>query len=104
MKATWRRPRKSGKGSLDAGERNELPDSAFAFPRQRKEPLTDASHVRNALARFDQVQDVSDEEREQAFANILRAAKAFGVDVEEKSWRDLGKRPHTRNPAHERAR
>jgi hypothetical protein len=40
--------------------RAELPDSVFAFPRQRKEPLTDADHVRNALARFDQVEGVSD--------------------------------------------
>ena len=76
-----------------------MPDSVYAFPEQRKEPLTDASHVRNALARFDQVQDVSDAEREQAFANIKKAAEHYGVDVEERSWRDLGKRPHTRNPS-----
>ena len=48
------------KGKLDAQERNELPDSVYAFPKQRKEPLTDASHVRNAVARFDQVEDVSE--------------------------------------------
>lgn len=100
MKTTWRKPSTKAKGELDAGERNELPDSAYAFPRQRKEPLTDASHVRNALARFDQVQDVSDGERELAFANIVKAAKSFNVGVEEKSWRDLGKRPHTKNPSH----
>ena len=76
-----------------------MPDSVYAFPEQRKEPLTDASHVRNALARFDQVQDVSDAEREQAFANIKKAAEHYGVDVEERSWRELGKRPHTRNPS-----
>ena len=50
--------------------RAELPDSVFAFPRQRKEPLTDAIHVRNALARFDQVEGVSDADRDLAFANI----------------------------------
>ena len=39
-------------------ERTDLPDTVFAFPRQRKEPLTDALHVRNAGARFDQVIDL----------------------------------------------
>jgi hypothetical protein len=71
----------------------------FAFPQQRKEPLTDASHVRNALARFDQVQDVTDRDRELAFANIMKAAKHFDVEVEESSWKDLGKKPHTKNPS-----
>jgi hypothetical protein len=86
-------------GELDTAERNDLPDSVFAFPEQRKEPLTDANHVRNALARFDQVQDVSDADRELAFANIRKAADHYGVDVAETSWRDLGKKPHTRNPS-----
>src|SRR6185312_15844690 len=71
MKTTWKPHEK--RGDLDAAARNSLPDSAYAFPDKRKEPLTDASHVRNALARFDQVQDVSDTERDQAFANILKA-------------------------------
>jgi hypothetical protein len=69
--------------------RAELPESVFAFPRQRKEPLTDASHVRNALARFDQVEGVSDADRDLAFANIKAAAEYYGVDVRESSWRDL---------------
>jgi hypothetical protein len=85
---------------LDSGDRASLPDSAYAFPKQRKEPLTDASHVRNALARFDQVEDVSDADRDLAFANIKKAARHYGIEVQEQSWRDLGKRPHTRNPAH----
>ena len=78
----------------------QLPDSAFAFPKQRKEPLTDASHVRNALARFDQVQDVSDAERDAAFNNIQAAARHFGVDVAEASWKELGKKPPSRKPPH----
>src|ERR1700722_10212835 len=41
----------------------DLPNTASAFPTQRKEPMTDAKHVRNAAARFDQVTDVSDEDR-----------------------------------------
>jgi hypothetical protein len=76
---------------LDAADRNAMPDSEFAFPRLRKEPLSDAKHVRNALARFDQVRDASDDERDEAFRRIQRAARKFGVDVSEKSWRELGK-------------
>ena len=85
---------------LSTSERDDLPESVFAFPRQRKEPLTDASHVKNALARFDQVKDVSDADRELAFANIKKAARHYGIDVEERDWHDLGKKPHTKNPAH----
>ena len=96
--ATWKPHTEHGQ--LDTQERNELPESVFAFPKQRKEPLTDAAHVKTALARFDQVQDVSDADRDLAFANIQKAARHYGIEVEEKSWRDLGKRPHTRNPAH----
>ena len=76
---------------LDAAERNSIPDSEYAFPRERKEPLNDASHVRNAIARFDQVQDVTDAEREAAFGRIKRAANTFGVEMTADSWRDLGK-------------
>jgi hypothetical protein len=96
-KTTWKPHTRHG--DLDTVDRDQLPDSVYAFPKQRKEPLTDASHVRNALARFDQVQDVSDTERDLAFANIKRAADHYGIDVEERSWHDLGKRPHTRNPS-----
>ena len=89
--ATWKAPPRSEQegGDLDAAERNELPDSAYAFPKQRKEPLNSASHVRNAIARFDQVKDVSDDDRAQAFANIKAAATHFDVDLTEKSWPDL---------------
>jgi hypothetical protein len=98
MKTTWKPHTQHGE--LDTKERKELPDSAFAFPDKRKEPLTDARHVQNALARFDQVHDVTDAERDQAFANIRAAAKHYGVDVAEDDWHQLGKRPHTENPAH----
>ncbi len=97
MKTTWKPHDKHG--DLSGKARDDLPDSAYSFPGKRKEPLTDASHVRNALARFDQVKDVSDDEREQAFANIKAAAKHYGVDVAEDDWHQLGKRPHTENPA-----
>jgi hypothetical protein len=100
MRTTWKPHEKHGE--LDAADRQELPDSAYAFPDKRKEPLTDASHVRNALARFDQVKDVTDRERDQAFANIRAAARHYGVDVAEDDWRQLGRRPHTENSAQRR--
>jgi hypothetical protein len=74
---------------LSAAEQDRLNDDQFAFPQQRKEPLVDASHVRNAIARFDQVEGVSDAERDQAWQRIVEAAKRFGVQVSEHSWRDL---------------
>lgn len=73
--------------------KSDLPNSVFAFPKERKEPLTDARHVRNAVARFDQVTDVPKSERELAFANIKKAAKYYGVDLGEKSSSDLGVHP-----------
>ena len=66
---------------LSTQQEKELPDSAFAFPRERKEPLVDASHVRNAAARFNQVEGVSEAEREEARGRIERAAKKFDVDL-----------------------
>lgn len=82
---------------LDAQDRHELENSQYAFPKERKEPLSDAEHVRNALARFDQVKGVSDKERDEAFDRIKKAAKKYGVEVNENSWRELGKHPHTKN-------
>ena len=79
-------------GDLSSKERHELPESVYAFPKQRKEPLTDASHVRNALARFDQVQDVSDTDRDLAFKNIQKAAAHYDVEMTEQSWHELGKK------------
>ena len=76
---------------LDTKDRNDLTGETFAFPHQRKEPLEDAAHVRNAIARFDQVEDVTDAERDVAWKRILSAAKKFGVEVHEKSWRELPK-------------
>lgn len=98
MSATWKLHTEHGK--LSSEDRKELPESAYAFPKKRKEPMTDASHVRNAIARFDQVQDVSDSEREQAFANIQAAAKHFGIEMNETRWQDLGRKPHTGSGAH----
>jgi acyl-CoA reductase-like NAD-dependent aldehyde dehydrogenase len=83
--------RRTKNHELDAADRNAMPDSVFAFPRVRKEPLNDASHVRNAIARFDQVRDVSDTERDEAFQRIRKAARKFGVEMTETRWQQLGK-------------
>ena len=61
----------------------------FAFPKERKEPIHDASHVRNAIARFNQVEGVSDAERDEAWKRIKAAAKKFDVHVAEQDWREL---------------
>ena len=82
---------------LSADDRKKIDDSKYAFPDERKEPLENATHVRNAIARFDQVKGVSDEEREKAFHRIKAAAKKFGVEMEETNWKQLGKHPHTEN-------
>jgi hypothetical protein len=87
MNTTWKPYTAHG----DLTTRSDLPESVFAFPQQRKEPLTDASHVRDALARFDQVEGVSDADRDLAFANIKEAARYYGVDVHENNWRELGR-------------
>lgn len=87
--ATWEPYEEHG----ELTTRSNLPDTVFAFPSQRKEPLTDAQHVRNAVARFDQVLDVSDEDRALAFANIEKAAKYYNVNLSETNWHQLGIHP-----------
>lgn len=88
--ATWKPYTEHGK--LSYVEKEDLPDSVFAFPRERKEPLTDVEHVRNALARFDQVEGVSDSDKDLAFRNIKKAAEYYGMNVRENDWRELGNR------------
>jgi hypothetical protein len=92
MKTTWKPHEKHGKLTM----KSDLPDTVFAYPQQRKEPLTDAKHVRNAAARFDQVTDVSDDDRALAFANIEKAAKHYDVDLSETNWHELGVHPQPR--------
>ena len=77
---------------LSTDDRNHLDKGAFAFPKERKEPLENASHVRNAIARFNQVKDVSDDERDAAWTRIKTAAKKYDVEVSETSWREIGKK------------
>ena len=77
---------------LSTEDRNDLDKGAFAFPKERKEPLENASHVRNAIARFNQVKDVSDDERDAAWTRIKSAAKKYDVEVSETSWHEIGKK------------
>ena len=100
MEATWKPHEKHG----ELTERSDLPDTVFAFPSERKEPMTDAQHVRTAIARFDQVIDVSDAEREQAFENIKAAADHYGVELSESEWQELGRTPKTGRTAADRKR
>jgi hypothetical protein len=83
---TWKPHEKHGRLT----KQSDLPDSVYAFPKQRKEPLTDAQHVRNAVARFDQVTGVSGADRALAFANIEKAANYYDVNLAETSGHDLG--------------
>jgi hypothetical protein len=100
---TWQPPAEGADANhdhrLDAAERRELPESAYALPAQRKLPVTDAAHVRAALARFDQVEGITDADRDLAFANLREAARHYGVELQEERWQELGRQPHTRNRA-----
>jgi hypothetical protein len=100
MGTTWKPHEKHGRLT----KQSDLPDSVFAFPKQRKEPLTDRTHVRNSVARFDQVIGVSDKDRKLAFANIKKAAKYYGIDMTETDWTQLGRTAHTGRTAEDRRR
>ena len=74
---------------INEATRDHVSDANFAFPKERKEPIHDAAHVRNAIARFKQVQGVTDAERDAAWKRIQAAAKKHGVAVSEADWREL---------------
>lgn len=92
--ATWR-PRDTH-GKLSKAKEDALPESAFAFPTQRKGPLTGAAYVREAITNFSEFTDVSDEDRDLAFENIRKAAVHYHVTMSETDWRQLGTRPPKR--------
>ena len=85
--ASTRHPKRSS--GLSTRQKNRMPRTEFAFPKERKEPLNDARHVRNAVARFDQVEGVTDKERQAAWRRIRAAARRFGVHIEVRGWRSL---------------
>jgi hypothetical protein len=85
------RRKETAMSELSEKQRDKLDEDKFAFPKERKEPLNNAGHVRNAVARFNQVEGVSDKERDAAWSRIKKAAKKYDVEISEKSWRDIGK-------------
>jgi hypothetical protein len=90
--ATWRPHDTHGK--LSEAKEQSLPDSAFAFPKQRRGPLTGASYVADAIAHFGEFEDVSDEDRDLAFENIRKAAAHYHVEMTETDWRQFNARRH----------
>lgn len=89
QKTAARRNIKKARRGLTTRQQNRMRSETFAFPKKRKEPLNDAGHVRNAIARFDQVERVSDAERDAAWRRIRAAARKFGVEVKVRGWRQL---------------
>ena len=89
-KSTWKPHGYATQGRLSTTEKDSLPTIVFAFPRTRKEPMTDATHVRDAMARFNQVGGVTDSERDLAFSNIQKAANHFDIQMKETDWRQFG--------------
>jgi hypothetical protein len=87
---TWKPYSPATHGRLSATDKASLPATVFAFPHARKEPMADAAHVRDAMARFNQVGDVSDAERDLAFANFQKAASHFGIQMKETDWHQFG--------------
>ena len=86
---------------LTTMDREDLSNGQFAFSNQRKEPLENASHVRNAIARFNQVEGVSNAERDTAWERIQAAAKKFDVEIHETSWRQIGAKHAPGRKSHE---
>jgi len=84
QEATWRPIAFSLHGRLSAADQHSLPATAFAFPRARKEPMTDAAHVRDAMARFNQVTGVTEAERDLALANFRKAASHVDIQLKGK--------------------
>ena len=67
---------------LETSERAGLPNTAFAYVDsrgRRRLPIHDESHVRNALARFSQVEFEDEAARERARTRLLKAAKKYGI-------------------------
>ena len=74
---------------ITAASRDHIGDENFAFPKERKQPIHDAAHVHSAIARFKQVQGVTEAERDAAWKRIKSAATRHKVELNEKDWREL---------------
>ena len=75
-------------GTLDTRDREKLRSTQFAYiDKEGGEhlPINDESHVRNAIARFNQTEFESQAAKERARKKILSAAKRHGIDVDQDS-------------------
>jgi hypothetical protein len=88
VETTWLPETHHGKLASGA-DLDMLPNSVFAFYEHRALPLVDAEHVKDALHDFHSVEDATEADRDQAFANILAAAEHYEVPVEAADWREL---------------
>jgi len=80
---------------LSEKQRDKLEKGDFAYVDQAGEghlPLNDESHVRNALARWNQTRFESAETKESARKKILQAAREHGIEVspDDKIMRQAG--------------
>jgi hypothetical protein len=74
--------------TLDTRDRDKLRSSQFAYvDKEGGEhlPINDESHVRNAIARFNQTEFESQAAKERARKKVLTAAKRYGIEVDEDS-------------------
>src|SRR5450755_2822872 len=93
MKIGRHETRRNPMSKLATEDRKKIPAKQYAFPDERKEPLENAAHVRNAIARFNQVEGVSEAEKDAAWKRIEAAAKKFGVNIDESSRKELHAKP-----------
>ena len=69
---------------LDTKDRKVLRDSQFAYVDKSGEghlPINDESHVRNAMARWNQTEFESASKKEGARRKIVSAAKKHGIEI-----------------------
>ena len=89
---------------LEAKDRKRLRSSQFAYVDKAGEehlPINDASHVRNAMARFNQTEFESEAAKERARRKILTAAKKFDIEVDPDD--KIAKRTTSLTPARTKA-
>ena len=73
---------------LDTAKRERLHDSSFAYVDkggERHLPINDESHVRNAIARFDQTNFEDSGAKHSAARKILAAARRHDIEVSDDS-------------------
>lgn len=71
--------------TLDEQDRDDLADREFAYVKgdERKLPIHDEAHVRNAISRFGQTDFDSADDRAAAARKVTAAAKRHGIDIDQ---------------------